>query len=240
MRTIYLFISLFLELMIGCKQQEPALEGFEVKGEVDGLGNSELLMIKFVNGGIELDTLTSQNDAFTYTGEVNEPYLVQLMVKQGDTNTIKLTEFMLENSRISVSGNAVAYDSVRVSGSESDRVLKAYFKEDDALMEQWNGLKLEYDQAVQAGDTTARKKLARQLNKILQEDRVGLLKEYVYEHSNTTVGALLPAFCTIEDVLTPEDYNELYEVLSDSIKVTDYGKNLKELAQVEADPVPGE
>lgn len=235
-----LYIFAVLLVFFSCQQRGDALDGFEVKGEVAGPGDSELLILKFVNGGLELDTLRAEGGAFTYMGEVKEPYLVQLMVKQGDTNTIKLTEFMLENSRISVSGNAVAYDSVRVSGSESDRVLKAYFKEDDALMEQWNGLKLEYDQAVQAGDTTARKKLARQLNKILQEDRVGLLKEYVSEHSNTTVGALLPAFCTIEDILTPEDYSELYEALSDSIKVTDYGKNLKERAQVEADSVPVE
>jgi hypothetical protein len=135
---------------------------------------------------------------------------------------------MLENSEIRISGNSIEYDSVMVSGSNSDKVLKEYFSEDELLIKKWDELKTEYDQAVASNDTLQRKVLARELNKIYKVDRVNLLKSYVKDHSNSTVGALIPAFCTIEDALTQEDYKEIYNFLSDSIKVSDYGKNILE------------
>ena len=80
-----------------------------------------------------------------------------------------------------------------------------------------------------------RKELAQKLNTILKVDRVNLLKKYVSNNANSTIGALLPAFCTIEDALTQEDYQEIYETLEDEIKLTDYGKNIAERAGQKAE-----
>ena len=66
------------------------------------------------------------------------------------------------------------------------------------------------------------------MNKILQIERVGLLKKYVANYSNTTVGALLPSFCTIENALTEKDYEEIYNTLSEQIRQTNYGQNIFE------------
>jgi hypothetical protein len=229
-----LFVSL-LAFVIACQEKKNMTNGFEIKGEVKGLGNANILAIKFVNGGIELDSIQAENDAFVYTGKVKEPYFVQLLLQNGDSTTAKLTEFMLENSRIMISGKSTVYDSVQVSGSESDKVLKAYFKEDDVLNTQWDNLKEQYDLAVQAGDSVKRKELAQKLNTIFKVDRVNLLKKYVSNNASSTIGALLPAFCTIEDALTQEDYQEIYETLEDEIKLTDYGKNIAERAGQKAE-----
>ena len=195
---------------------------------MNNLNNSELLVLKFVNGGIEIDSISVLNNRFEYTGKVKEPFFVQFLIKDGKTTKGKLTEFMLENSQILIKGNSTEYDNIEVSGSESDKILKEYLKKDEVLNSKWKELKLKYDRYVELDDTLNRKETAKKLNYILQEERVGLLKKYVSDHSNSTVGALLPSFCTIENALTKGHYKELYNSLSEEIKKTDYGQGLLE------------
>ncbi|MEL7004281.1 MAG: DUF4369 domain-containing protein [Bacteroidota bacterium] len=214
--------------MIGCQSQEENWDGFKIKGNIKELGDSQLQVLKFVNGGIEIDSISAVDGKFEYKGKVKEPYFVQLLIREGGTTKSKLTEFMIENAEITIEGNSIEYDSVVVSGSESDKILKEYFQEDDLLSAKWDVLKLEYDNYVELNDSINRKKVAKELNYILSEERVGLLKKYVSDHSNSTVGALIPSFCTIENVLTTEHYNEFYNSLSEEIKMSDYGKGLLE------------
>jgi hypothetical protein len=226
MRIITVLLLTFL--LIGCKNQEKKLDGFIIKGNITGLNNSELLVLKFINGGIEIDSIAVVNNNFKYTGKVKEPYFIQLLIKDGKTTKGKLSEFMIENSEIIIKGNAPEYDSIQVSGSKSDKILKEYLEKDDVLATKWNELKLEYDKYVESNDTINRKKIAKKLNYILKEERIGLLKTYVFNNSNSTVGALLPNFCTIENALTKENYKELYNSLSEEIKKSDYGQELLE------------
>jgi len=221
-------ILILSTLLIGCQNQEKKLDGFLVKGNVKNLNNSELLVLKFVNGGIEGDSISVIDNKFEYSGKVKEPYYIQLLIKDGKTTKGKLTEFMIENSEITIEGNSIEFDSVKVSGSKSDRVLKEYLENDQILSSKWDNLKVEYDKYVESNDTINRKRIAEKLNYILQVDRVGLLKKYVSDNSNSTVGALLPSFCTIENALTKENYKDLYNSLSENIKESDYGKGLLE------------
>jgi hypothetical protein len=46
---------------------------------------------------------------------------------------------------------------------------------------------------------------------------IGLLKKYVANYTNTTVGALLSSFCTIENALTEKGYEEIYNILPEHI-----------------------
>lgn len=227
MRIITVLILTSL-LLIGCQNQEKKLDGFIIKGNVNNLNNSELLVLKFINDGIEGDSISVVNNKFEYAGKVKEPYFVQIFIKDGKTTKGKLTEFMIENSEITITGNSTNYDSIKVSGSKSDKILKEYLEKDEVLSSKWNDLKVEYDEYVELNDSINRKKIAKELNYILQEERVGLLKKYVSDNSNSTVGALLPNFCTIENALTKENYKELYNSLSEEIKKSDYGKGLLE------------
>ena len=226
MRIITILISALL--LIGCQSPEKKLDGFIIKGNVNNLNNSELLVLKFLNGGIEGDSISVVNNKFEYTGKVKEPFYVQLLIKDGKTTKGKLTEFMIENSEIIIEGSSIEYDSVKVSGSKSDKILKEYLQKDQVLGTKWDDLKLKYDKYIELNDTINRKKSGEKLNYILQVERVGLLKKYVSENSSSTVGALLPHFCTIENALTKENYKELYNSLSEKIKKSDYARGLLE------------
>ena len=217
-------LLLFL-CLIGCQNQEKN-KGFVIKGEVKNLNNNELLVVKFVDGGMELDSILVLNNKFEYTGIVKEPYFVQLLLSEGNSTKGKLTEFMIENAEIIIEGSDTNFDSIQVSGSKSDRILKEYFKKDEALSLQWNLLKIEYDTYVESNDTINQKEIKKKLNTILKINRVGLLKRYVKENSHNIVGPLLPIFCTLENVLTENDYEEMYNTLGDEIRKTDYGQTL--------------
>ena len=217
--TMRIFITSILILLIfGCQNQKEKLDGFLINGNVKNLNNSELLVLKFVNGGIELDSISVTNDEFQYSGKVKEPYFIQILIRDGKETKGKLTEFMIENSEITITGNSIEYDSVVVSGSNSDKILKEYLKKDEVLSSKWNDLKLEYDKYVELGDTTNRKAIAKKLNYILNEERVGLLKKYVSDYSNTTVGALLPSFCTIENALKKKTIKHFMKVFPKKLK----------------------
>lgn len=223
-----IILLLFLITVLGCQKQEKKIAGFKISGNVKNLNNNDLLVLKFVNDGIELDSISVLNNEFEYSGSVKEPYFVQLLIKDGNSTKGKLTEFMIENSEIIIEGNAVDYDSIQVSGSKSDQILKHYFKKDAVLSSQWDVLKIEYDEYVAINDSINKKLISEKLNSILKIDRVSLLKKYVKNNSQNIVGALLPIFCSLENVLTEKDYQEMYDTLSQKIKETDYGNSLLE------------
>ena len=143
-------------LLFGCNTQEKKLDGFIIKGNVKNLNNSKLLVLKFVNGGIEVDSISVVNNKFEYSGKVKEPYFIQLLIKYGKSTKGKLTEFMVENSEIHIEGNSIEYDSIKVSGSQSDKILKEYLEKDEVLNSKWDLLKKEYDKYVESNDSINR------------------------------------------------------------------------------------
>ena len=140
-------------LLFGCNTQEKKLDGFIIKGNVKNLNNSKLLVLKFVNGGIEVDSISVVNNKFEYSGKVKEPYFIQLLIKYGKSTKGKLTEFMVENSEIHIEGNSIEYDSIKVSGSQSDKILKEYLEKDEVLNSKWDLLKKEYDNKIKSYET---------------------------------------------------------------------------------------
>ena len=224
MRAKFILILCAVWMIQACTQSKKE-QGFSVVGNIENLGTTDLVIYKFVNGEIALDTITTKDNKFQYLGKVKEPYFVQVMMKK-EGEVKKLTEFMLENSDIQITGNDTDYDVVEVKGSTSDGILKQYLADDDKLNNQWDDLKKDYDHYVTINDTINRKKTAKKLNQILMVDRVDLLKKYVHDYADTTTGALLPNFCTIEKYIKEEDYKELYESLTPNIQQTDYGKQL--------------
>ena len=220
-KIIILFTLLFI---FSCKKNDQ--EGFLVKGNVNGLNNSTLFVLKFIGDKMELDSVSVSNNKFEYKGKIDEPYFIQLLIKDGKSTKGKLTEFMLENSEIQIIGNSIEFDSVKVTGSKSDKILKNYFFDDKLLSDKWEKLKIDYDKFNDTNDTINRKKTARKLNKIVQVDKVNLVKKYVRNNSDSKIGALIPNFCTIENELNQNDWKEIYESLSPEIRETGYGKRI--------------
>lgn len=201
---------------------------YELTGKITGLTLDSLLLLKTKGKVFEAAKIKVTKGSFTYSEPITEPYFVQLFkLKKGTNETDgKLAELLVAPGKISITGESEQFNGIKIEGSAPDKILKAYLKEDEALVKKWERLKEEYDTYVASGDTVARKKIGSALNYILLKERIPVLKKYVSEHSNTIVGALLPNFCTLTDVLKKEDYLEMYNMLTLSMQQSDYGKNL--------------
>ncbi|MEN2281476.1 DUF4369 domain-containing protein [Algoriphagus sp. SE2] len=213
MRFILILIVLLTSSLTGFTQS-----GYEIFGKVSGLGDTSLLVLHF-NGNEypELDTILTQNDQFHFSGSVKAPYFIQLLRYTSEGQTKKLTEFILENSAITISGSSLDYEDIQVSGSESDLILKEYLEKDGELKSRL--LSHSEEKSIVDQSPTAANRLA---------PRVQLLKEYVRKYSDTVVGSLLPNFCHIENELSQSDYDEIYTSLGDEAQNSYYGQLIKE------------
>ena len=221
MKKIIILAFLFI-LHQACSAQM-----YTLYGKIKGLTSDSLLLLK-AKGKAQKIKVT--NGSFTYSGTIVEPYFLQLYkLKKGKNETDgKLTEFMVAPGKISITGDSDQFNTIKIEGSAPDRILKVYLKEDEVLAKKWEKLKEEYDTHVASKDTVLKKKIGLALNHILMKERIPLLKKYVSENSNNIVGALLPNFCTLNEVLKKGDYLEMYNALTPSMQKSDYGKILFE------------
>ncbi len=216
-------LCLTFALLLTC--DNPLQDRFLISGKIEGLADTKILILMF-DEGVKIDTVASVDGKFSYSGTTNKPIRVQLLA-QMDYGEQKLAEFILENSNIKVIGNIKNRDNIKVSGSQSDKILNDYLKEDQLLEDQWDSIKVNYDKAKKLNDSINTKKFKGQLSQILFGDRVNLLKKYVLDYYDQSEGSLIPNFCRIEHVLTADDYFEMYNMLSDEMKASYYGQMLQ-------------
>ena|SRR5688500_9187817 len=103
--------------------------------------------------------------------------------------------------------------------------------QDKILQDKWDRLKVTYDTLRKHNDNVSAKRIGIQLNDINKKERINLLKTHVIKYRANIVGAVLPNFCTLQEHLTKSDYFEMYNSLSDAMKMTDYGKSVLEYSK---------
>ena len=202
---------------------------FEIHGDIKGLDNEKVLFLKILGESFETEIVEVHNGKFSIKGELDEPYFVQIMpIKNGTENEAvgKLAEFILEASKIYVVGCSKAYEDVKVYGSEADKVLKAYFMEDELLTDRFLLLQAQRKTYEEKGALEKAAVIKKEMYQIAKVDRIALLKSYVKDHKNTIIGALLPNFCTMDNVLSNEDYREIYNTLSPANQKTAFGQSI--------------
>ena len=201
---------------------------YKINGKIKDLKTDSLLILKFKGDNIEASKIKVNKGKFVYKDTISEPYFIQILkIKKGTNETNgKLADILIEPGNLYIVGKSDNYDSIKISGSKSDLILKKYLKEDEALSKKWDSLKLIYDDFVSKGDTLNSKKTGKELNYITLGLRVPLLKSYVQNYNNEIIGALIPNFCTLKEILKKEDYLEMFNFLTDKIKKTSYGKSV--------------
>jgi len=166
-------------------------QGFKVIGDVTGLDSPALLFMLFKQDGLAVEKIPVKDGRFSFEGVVVEPYLIQILILADDSTfntTGKLTEFLIENSEIRIEGTSPNMDDVRVSGSESNRILVDYLGMDQLLSDNWQRMKADYDTALEQNETKLVNELKNSLNR-LTDERVTLLKTYVKRHNSSIIGA---------------------------------------------------
>ena len=201
-----------------------------IKGKVEGLLSDSLMILKFKGENIEAAKINVSKGFFKFKDSISEPYFIQMLKLSNEAGKTdgKLTEFLVESGKITIKGSSDKYESIKIKGSKSDLALKRYLEEDKSLQKKWDSLYTIYEDYVLKEDTINRKSVGQTLNNITFEQRVPLLKKYVRQYNYNIIGALIPNFCTLQEVLKKEDYLEIYNLLDEKMRKTNYGQSIFE------------
>ena len=201
-----------------------------IKGKVEGLLSDSLMILKFKGENIEAAKINVTKGFFKFKDSISEPYFIQMLKLSNEAGKTdgKLTEFLVESGKITIKGSSDKYESIKIKGSKADLALKKYLEEDKSLQKKWDSLYTIYEDYVLKEDTINRKSVGQTLNNITFEQRVPLLKKYVRQYNYNIIGALIPNFCSLQEVLKKEDYLEIYNLLDEKMRNTNYGQSIFE------------
>ncbi|MEO6582816.1 MAG: DUF4369 domain-containing protein [Ferruginibacter sp.] len=197
-------------------------QNYIINAAIEGLPNDSKIYLIRASDGRKIDSTISKNTRFNLVGHIHEAAHTYLYFGK----TVKLTDILLDNQEINVTGNAPTYDSVTVSGSAIDAQWKDWFREDHNL----GSIRYKINQLAKELPDNSGEKLTLLAAEIMKR-RVQLLKDYVKRYNNSPSGAVLPTLCTIGDYLTKEDYRQMYLTLTPRMKGTDMGKMVKQLGE---------
>lgn len=200
---------------------------FHIKGNIQQFDVDSIQIVK-IKDSYYIDKIPVHEGQFFYEDSLTEPFFIQILWLEPESKTAKkLAEFIVEEGTIYVEGPEPVFETITVRGSRADQILKEYLSADAKLTEQWDSIYQEYQVFKAAGDTISRKAAAARLNHITFQQRIPLLKEYVQANHDNIVGALIPNFCSLEQVLKEKDYLDMYNLLTESVQATAYGQSLK-------------
>ena len=198
--------------------------GYEITGRINGLAEGTKLYL--IDGGqrVRIDSATVQQGQFALRGRVAEPVHTYLYAGRGPAS-VKLTDILLDNQRVQVSGSQPVYDNVVVSGSDIDRQWKEWFREDARLVQRRADLGQRAQARLAQPDTAGAGALRHERAQV-QRARITLLKGYVRRYHDTAAGAVLPTMCTLGASLSGADYQEMYQSLTPRWQQSTLGREI--------------
>lgn len=244
MRHKFLFPTIVCALtMMACGQKSD--NSYTVSGHIEGLQDGNIIEIIPFSHNPEkaVATDTIKNGTFEFTGEVPEPRIMTIVVK----DTYGGHNFMLENSKITISGkaefaedfNRYEFKDMQITGSPLSDSLYAKTAFREKLNEQYNEFHERYDNAMnQAKEAQVKNDMAtaERLKKEAQEQMAKDENEFfhnveqqitqnILSNKNTFWGPLLMLY---HMNYFGEEQKKWYESFPENVKNSYYGKLVKE------------
>lgn len=171
-KTIILLMVLAVAVSCG---KEPK---FRITGSVSGADGSVAVLQKRISGGYEvLDSAYIENGVFEMDGAVEYPQMVILSIK-GKSGGLT---FYVENSRITINGQADSLFLASVTGSQTQAEFDAYKASFEETNSEMSTLYDTYREARMSGDTEQAASIEKELN-ALDEKQNDLKKEFIAGH----------------------------------------------------------
>ncbi len=216
-KKILLFVLSFIVLG-SCGFQK---EGYEIKGEIDGLNNGELLMVKYFDGTV-LEKTISKNGIFEFKKE--ERFIGdKVYLKQGSK---KIATFYLEPGKIIIEGNILNPQKIKTSGTPSNDAYNEYLEAVLPIEEKMAELKREKKTTQ---DISVKMQIIDSLNKEY-DNFYQFRRDFARKHNNTI---LAPEFLSAgTGHLTYKDMKELLAGLDPNTPENWYTNRLKERCEI--------
>ncbi|WP_419211673.1 redoxin domain-containing protein [Maribacter sp. X9] len=216
--SITILLAAFL--MFSCNSKP---EGFTLNGTVRGdLKDGTQVFLKKIgenNQPVEVDTATTTNGEFTFTGVSAIPELHYIFVDQ----LPGYSAVILENGEIEFSAQKDSLGFAEIKGTLQNDTFSDY-------MDQSREISLKA-QSVQRDMQTASGEAALALQdemKELQEEYKDFELDYIKNHPNALISALILERAIATKAISAEETKNLYEAMSPEIKNSQPGKRISE------------
>ena len=178
------------------------------------------------------DSTSVKSGKFSFKGMSATPQISYMQVE--GVNGYVLT--ILENGTINADLYKDSITKSNVYGSKSNDDFIKYKIETKSLVDDMNSISFAAQDAVMNGDVETASELEKDYNKIQQEV---LLYEwgFITDNLDSYMSGLLLEVFMVENKVNKDSIIDVYESLSNRIKVSDVGKNIADLLVQYSDPI---
>jgi len=215
-----------------CNKNEE--KGYTIKGQVDGFEDSTALYLNDTKKDKVVDTSFVIDGKFTFKGQVNEPRTMMILRKNGKGERPDFTYFWVENSKITVKGNAENFKYATISGSapqqiqeQMERKTKPYEKKKDSL----------YNIYMKLRKNGINKKNKKQFEAVA--GKINELDSITNKIQMEFVKNLPNSYAALKQInfkkykLAEDTLHKLYQKLNSKYKKTSYGQTLHDFLKLE-------
>ncbi len=226
-KNIFLVFSL---LLLSCGNDND----FTVNGNIDTPDDTKVYILQADqnNQPFIKDSATVKSNQFSFKGMSATPQISYMQVE--GVNGYVLT--ILENGLINADLYKDSISKSQVYGTKSNDDFIKYKSETKTLVENMNSISSAAQDAIMNGDVETAMKLEKDYNR--KEQEVLLYEwDFITDNLDSYMSALLLEVFMVENKVNKDSIIDVYESLSNRIKVSDVGKNIADLLNQYSDPI---
>ncbi|MCD0487777.1 AhpC/TSA family protein [Pedobacter sp. MC2016-14] len=205
-----------------------AQDGFVVQGKLYEAQEGQKVLLNYtLERKLVRDTAVLKNGTFQFTGKVDYPTranIIMPLTSMGiTTGSLNSKEFMLENTRITITGKDLQNATVTGGKTQSDYLkLRAMLK---PVQEEMNPISAKLRELYKAGDIKAADPFAAQME-ALRKKATAIEEEFVLKNPDSyiSLNLVLSRMTNIDET----KLGPLYEALSPGMKASPNGKYIGE------------
>ena len=217
MKKIFSIILLGIALL-SC-QQKP---GFIISGSLTNAEGKEIVLVKQDGRStVVIDSIVIINDLFKFTGTVDFPDMHYLQI----LGTNSKRNIFLENSEITISGDADAIDELVITGSKSEDEYQSYIELLAPIDEKMAVIYQEYPLAQQAGDEARMQELLDEYT-VIENDISELGKQFILNNPGSYVSPGIIGH--LANNLEANEIEDLLNILHENVVASPIAQELQE------------
>lgn len=210
--------------VVACNQKP---EGYTLNGNLrGGVEDDTQVFLRTIgenNQPVDVDTAMVKNGEFTFTGTAETPDLNYIFIDK----LPGYTAVILENGEIQFSAQKDSLGLAEIKGTPQNETFADYMNKSKELTEQAQSIQEDMQQASIKKDTATAKSLQDEMVE-LQEKYKNFELDYIKNHPDALISALLIDRALGSGVVTAEEAQEMYEKLSPEIKKTKVATAIQE------------
>ena len=231
MKKIHTFLTLALLLIISSCGSE---NSYTLNGNIDIEDGTNIYILQADqnNQPYIKDSTSVKSGQFNFKGMSATPQISYMQVEGVDGYVLTI----LENGTISADLYKDSITKSKVFGSKSNDDFIKYKIETKSLVDDMNSISFAAQDAIMNGDVETASELEKEYNRIQQEV---VLYEwgFITDNLDSYMSGLLLEVFMVENKVNKDSIIDVYESLSNRIKVSDVGKNIADLLVQYSDPI---